>query len=214
LAISIVISALNALTLSPALCALLLKGEQHDEQGEPTNFKQRFFMAFNTGFERLTNRYIGGVKRMINFKWISLAGLAFVALASAWMINRTNTGFIPSEDLGFIAISVNLPPGSSMHRTQAILDEAANKVRNMESKFAFNEVAGFNVLTNSTSPSSGVAFFRMKKDGERGDMNDVFENIAEIQKRLNTIKGAQFFVFSFPTVPGFSNVGTRRHNNP
>lgn len=206
LAISIVISALNALTLSPALCALLLKGEHHDEQGEPTNFKQRFFMAFNTGFERLTNRYIGGVKRMINFKWISLAGLAFVALASAWMINRTPTGFIPSEDLGFIAISVNLPPGSSMHRTQAILDEAANKVRNMESKFAFNEVAGFNVLTNSTSPSSGVAFFRMKKDGERGDMNDVFENIAEIQKRLNTIKGAQFFVFSFPTVPGFSNV--------
>jgi len=206
LAISIVISALNALTLSPALCALLLKGEHHDEQGEPTNFKQRFFMAFNKGFESLTNRYIGGVKRMINFKWISLAGLAFVALASAWMINRTPTGFIPSEDLGFIAISVNLPPGSSMHRTQAILDEAANKVRNMESKFAFNEVAGFNVLTNSTSPSSGVAFFRMKKDGERGDMNDVFENIAEIQKRLNTIKGAQFFVFSFPTVPGFSNV--------
>lgn len=206
LAISIVISALNALTLSPALCALLLKGEHHDEQGEPTNFKQRFFMAFNKGFESLTNRYIGGVKRMINFKWISLAGLAFVALASAWMINKTPTGFIPSEDLGFIAISVNLPPGSSMHRTQAILDEAANKVRNMESKFAFNEVAGFNVLTNSTSPSSGVAFFRMKKDGERGDMNDVFENIAEIQKRLNTIKGAQFFVFSFPTVPGFSNV--------
>lgn len=206
LAISIVISALNALTLSPALCALLLKGEHHDEQGEPTNFKQRFFMAFNKGFESLTNRYIGGVKRMINFKWISLAGLAFVAIASAWMINRAPTGFIPSEDLGFIAISVNLPPGSSMHRTQAILDEAANKVRNMESKFAFNEVAGFNVLTNSTSPSSGVAFFRMKKDGERGDMNDVFENIAEIQKRLNTIKGAQFFVFSFPTVPGFSNV--------
>lgn len=93
-----------------------------------------------------------------------------------------------------------------MNRTQAILDEAANKVRDMKAKFAFNEVAGFNVLTNSTSPSSGVAFFRMKKDGERGEMNDVGANIAELQKRLNTIKGAQSFVFSFPTVPGFSNV--------
>ncbi|MNI11748.1 Efflux pump membrane transporter BepE [compost metagenome] len=93
-----------------------------------------------------------------------------------------------------------------MNRTQAVLDEAADKVRDMKAKFAFNEVAGFNVLTNSTSPSSGVAFFRMKKDGERGSMNDVSANIAEIQKRLNTIKGAQCFVFSFPTVPGFSNV--------
>jgi HAE1 family hydrophobic/amphiphilic exporter-1 len=76
----------------------------------------------------------------------------------------------------------------------------------MKAKFAFNEVAGFNVLTSSTSPSSGVAFFRMKKDGERGEMNNVGANIAELQKRLNTIKGAQCFVFSFPTVPGFSNV--------
>ncbi|NHA03445.1 efflux RND transporter permease subunit [Mucilaginibacter sp. HC2] len=206
LAIAIVISALNALTLSPALCALLLKDVNHDHRGQPKNFKQRFFHAFNKGFENITGRYVGAVKGMIKFKWISLGGLALVVVVTAWLIRRTPTGFIPSEDLGFIAISVNLPPGSSMNRTQAILDEAANKVRDMKAKFAFNEVAGFNVLTSSTSPSSGVAFFRMKKDGERGEMNSVTDNIAELQKRLNTIKGAQCFVFSFPTVPGFSNV--------
>lgn len=206
LAIAIVISALNALTLSPALCALLLKDVNHDHHKEPTSFKQRFFYAFNKGFENVTAKYVVAVKKLIKFKWVSLAGLALVVVVTGWLIRRTPTGFIPSEDLGFIAISVNLPPGSSMNRTQAVLDEAADKVRDMKAKFAFNEVAGFNVLTNSTSPSSGVAFFRMKKDGERGEMNDVSANIAEIQKRLNTIKGAQCFVFSFPTVPGFSNV--------
>lgn len=206
LAIAISISALNALTLSPALCALLLKDVNHDHHEKPKNFKQRFFFAFNKGFENVTGRYVGTVKKMIRFKWISLGGLALIVLLTGWLIRRTPTGFIPSEDLGFIAISVNLPPGSSMNRTQAILDEAANKVRDMKAKFAFNEVAGFNVLTSSTSPSSGVAFFRMKKDGERGEMNNVNDNIAELQKRLNTIKGAQCFVFSFPTVPGFSNV--------
>lgn len=206
LAIAIAISALNALTLSPALCALLLKDVNHDRHEKPMTFKQRFFFAFNKGFENVTGKYVGAVKKMIQFKWISIGGLVLIVLITGWLIRRTPTGFIPSEDLGFIAISVNLPPGSSMNRTQAILDEAANKVRDMKAKFAFNEVAGFNVLTNSTSPSSGVAFFRMKKDGERGEMNDVGSNIAELQKRLNTIKGAQSFVFSFPTVPGFSNV--------
>lgn len=206
LAIAIAISALNALTLSPALCALLLKDVNHDHHEKPRTFKQRFFFAFNKGFENVTGKYVGAVKKMIRFKWISLGGLVLIVLITGLLIRRTPTGFIPSEDLGFIAISVNLPPGSSMNRTQAILDEAANKVRDMKAKFAFNEVAGFNVLTNSTSPSSGVAFFRMKKDGERGEMNDVGANIAELQKRLNTIKGAQCFVFSFPTVPGFSNV--------
>ncbi|WPU91734.1 efflux RND transporter permease subunit [Mucilaginibacter sabulilitoris] len=206
LAIAIAISALNALTLSPALCALLLKDVNHDHREKPTTFKQRFFFAFNKGFETVTGKYVGAVKKMIQFKWLSMGGLVLIVLVTGWLIRRTPTGFIPSEDLGFIAISVNLPPGSSMNRTQAFLDEAANKVRDMKAKFAFNEVAGFNVLTSSTSPSSGVAFFRMKKDGERGDMNDVGANIAELQKRLNTIKGAQCFVFSFPTVPGFSNV--------
>lgn len=206
LGIAIVISALNALTLSPALCALLLKDVNHDHHKAPTNFKQRFFYAFNKSFESVTAKYVVAVKKLIKFKWVSLAGLVLVVVITGWLIRRTPTGFIPSEDLGFIAISVNLPPGSSMNRTQAVLDEAADKVRDMKAKFAFNEVAGFNVLTNSTSPSSGVAFFRMKKDGERGAMNDVSANIAEIQKRLNTIKGAQCFVFSFPTVPGFSNV--------
>lgn len=178
----------------------------HGHAEGPTNFKQRFFYAFNKGFENVTAKYVVAVKKLIKFKWASLAGLALVVVITGWLIRRTPTGFIPSEDLGFIAISVNLPPGSSMNRTQAVLDEAADKVRDMKAKFAFNEVAGFNVLTNSTSPSSGVAFFRMKKDGERGAMNDVTANIAEIQRRLNTIKGAQCFVFSFPTVPGFSNV--------
>ncbi len=206
LAIAIVISALNALTLSPALCALLLKDVHHDQHGNPATFKQRFFHAFNKGFETVTNRYVLSVKKMVRYKWVSMAGLALVVLITGWMIRRTPTGFIPSEDLGFLAIAVNLPPGSALNRTQDVLHEGANKVRDMKAKFAFNEIAGLNVLTSTNSPSSGVGFFRMRKDGDRGDMNDVAANMAELQKRVSTIKGAQSFVFSFPTVPGFSNV--------
>ncbi|SDE12147.1 hydrophobic/amphiphilic exporter-1, HAE1 family [Dyadobacter soli] len=206
LAIAIVISAVNALTLSPALCALFLKDVSHGDKFQPTTFKQRFFYGFNQGFESITGRYVNAVRKLVRFKWLSLAGLAVVIITTVWLIRKTPTGFIPSEDQGFIAIAVSLPPGSSMARTQKIFTEAAGKLRDMESKLIFNEIAGFNMLTQSTSPSAGVAFFRLKKDGERGPMNDIAPIMAEINKRLATIQGAQFFVFTLPTVPGFSNV--------
>ncbi|MDX3914787.1 MULTISPECIES: efflux RND transporter permease subunit [Olivibacter] len=208
LAIAIVISAINALTLSPALAALFLKGVQYtDANGnKAVNFKERFFIAFNKGFETVTERYIGGVKKLIRHKWLSLGGLVIVIVITGWMIKKIPTGFIPSEDQGFIAIAISLPPGASLARTQDMMAEASDKLKDMESKLIFNQIIGFNMLTQSTSPSSGVAFFRLKKDKERGEMNDIGPIMAEIQQRLASIQGAQFFVFTLPTVPGFSNV--------
>jgi len=206
LAIAIFISAVNALTLSPALTALFLKPAKNHAGAVPVGFKARFYAGFNVSFERITSRYVQLVKKLIDHKWLSMAGLLLVILTTVWMVKRTPTGFIPSEDQGFVAIAVSLPAGASLERTEQIFKQAADQVRDMESKLIFNVISGFNVLTSSTSPSSGVAFFRLKKDGERGKVNDINQIMADLRARLSKVKGAQFFVFTLPTVPGFSNV--------
>ncbi|SCX93559.1 efflux RND transporter permease subunit [Flavobacterium caeni] len=207
LAIAIVISAVNALTLSPALAALFLKdvhdGEQH---GKPKNFKERFFAGFNGGFNKLTNRYVGSLRLLIKHRWWSLGGLAVLTLVTVFMIKRTPTGFIPSEDQGFIAISLSMPAGASLDRTKNVMTELENQLGDMPSKRTLMKLSGFNMLTQSTSPSAGVAFILLKPTKERGEMTDINEIMNDTRQRLSAIKGANFFVFTFPTVPGFNNV--------
>lgn len=207
MAIAIMISALNALTLSPALAALFLKDVHHDEtkaSGEQ-NFKARFFRGFNGGFNGLTNRYLGFINFLVARKWIALGGLAMVVLASIWMIRSTPTGFIPSEDQGFFAVSVSLPSATSLKRTEGIMLQAEKKLQIESGKYVLN-FPGFNMLTQSASPSAGVMFVMLKDPKERGKVKDIAQIMAAVQKDLATVKGASFFVFTFPTVPGFSNV--------
>ena len=208
LAIAIVISAVNALTLSPALAALFLKdNHSHHKNGhEKTSFKQRFFTGFNNGFEKVTNRYLGSLRFLIRHKWLSLGGLGVVILATVWMVNTTPSGFIPSEDQGFIAVSVSMPAGTSLERTVKTLEEAENIIRTVEANREIDGLSGFNMLTQSSSPSFGVLFLNLKPLKERGAVSDINDIMNEVRGKLSAIKGANFFVFTFPTVPGFSNI--------
>ena len=209
LAIAIVISAVNALTLSPALCALFLKETHtadHGAAAAPTSFKQRFFKGFNTSFESLTNRYVGSLKFLIRTKWVGLAGLLIVILATVWMVKRTPTGFIPSEDQGFIAVSMSLPAGASLERSTQVLKETEVLLRPLAFTKLFNVLGGFNLLTQSNSPSAGAMFVLLKPTAERGEVKDINAIMNIIRGKLAGVKGANFFVFTFPTVPGFSNV--------
>ncbi|WP_264524362.1 efflux RND transporter permease subunit [Flavobacterium sp. N502536] len=209
MAIAIVISAVNALTLSPALAALFLKdnhGASGDAAYEKKGFKEKFFSAFNKSFDSLTNRYVGGLKFLIRRKWLSLGGLALITVATIVMVKTTPTGFIPTEDQGFIAIAVNTPSGTSLDGTQKVMTQAENLLRNDESSRFVTAISGFNLLTNSTSPSSAVIFVLLKPDEERGKIKGINEIMADVQGKLGSISGGSFFVFSFPTVPGFSNV--------
>lgn len=210
LAIAIMISAVNALTLSPALAALFLK----DKHGEgkagvaKLSFREKFFVGFNTGFEKLTTNYMGGIRFLIQKKRWSLGGLGLVILATVIMVQKTPTGFIPSEDQGFIAVSLDMPPGTSLDRTQAVLLEAEEILGELEfqNPTALNLMSGFNILTESASPSAGVIFILLKKAKERGEVSDINAIMDLVNEKLSAIKGANFFVFTFPTVPGFSNV--------
>jgi len=211
LAIAIVISAVNALTLSPALAALFLKdnhSKQHDADAPyvKQGFKEKFFTGFNNSFDKLTNRYVGGLKFLIRNKWVSLGGLAVVAVATVVMVGATPTGFIPTEDQGFIAIAVNTPSGTSLDATQQVMKRAEDILQSLDASRDITAVSGLNLLTSSNSPSAGVIFVLLKPNKERGDIKNIDEIMNQIRAKLGAIPEGGFFVFSFPTVPGFSNV--------
>jgi HAE1 family hydrophobic/amphiphilic exporter-1 len=209
LAIAIVISAVNALTLSPALCALFLKSphvKNEDGTVKKLSFKEKFFTGFNTGFTKLTNKYVGSLRFLIRFKWIAILGLVIVTLSTVWMVKTTKTGFIPSEDLNFFAIALSMPAGSSLDRTTAVIKEGEKVLSGIEGKRAVMGLSGFNILTQSSNPSAAVAFVSFKPASERGAVKDINVIMNDIRQKLAAIKGGNFFVFTFPTVPGFSNV--------
>jgi len=206
LAIAIIISAVNALTLSPALAALFLKSHHTEGSSEVQGFKAKFFLGFNRGFDRLTNRYLGSIRFLIRHKWLSIGGLVLLSVLTIVMVQRTKTGFIPSEDQGFIAVSISLPAGASLDRTASITQEAAKILEDLPASRTINSISGFNVLTQSSNPTTGVIFILLKAAKERGEIQDINAIIAQAQGKLSKIKGANFFLFTFPTVPGFSNV--------
>jgi HAE1 family hydrophobic/amphiphilic exporter-1 len=208
MSIAIIISAVNALTLSPALAALFLKSNHTAENGpvRKKGFKEKFYAGFNSSFTAMTNRYIGGLKFLISHKRISMAGLALVVLLTVLLVSRTKSGFIPTEDQGFVAISVSTPSGTSLDGTTKVLTQAEDKLRALPATRFVTAISGFNLLTNSNSPSAAVIFVLLKPNEDRGEVKDINAIQDIIRGQLAAVTGGGFFVFSFPTVPGFSNV--------
>ncbi|MGI4727270.1 MAG: efflux RND transporter permease subunit [Janthinobacterium lividum] len=208
MSIAIVISAVNALTLSPALAALFLKSN-HPKEGEAATkkgFKEKFYAGFNSSFSTLTDKYVGGIKFLINHKLISMGALALVVVATVFLVSTTKSGFIPTEDQGFVAVSVSTPSGTSLNGTTEVLKQAENKLRALPSVRFVTSISGLNLLTNSNSPSAAVMFVLLKPNEDRGDVKDINALQDLIRKNLSSLTNGGFFVFSFPTVPGFSNV--------
>eukprot|EP01037_Dinobryon_pediforme_P015789 gene15789-15946_t len=208
MSIAIVISAVNALTLSPALAALFLKSNHVNADGIAVKkgFKEKFYAGFNSSFTAVTNRYIGGIKFLIKNKWVGIGGLALVIVATVYMVQTTKSGFIPTEDQGFIAISVSTPSGTSLDGTTKVLQQAENALRAMPSTRFVTAISGFNLLTNSNSPSAAICFVLLKPNKDRGQVKDINDLQNIIRGKLGAVTDGSFFVFSFPTVPGFSNV--------
>ena len=208
MAIAILISAVNALTLSPALAALFLKSSHVTEDGAiaKKGFTEKFYAGFNSSFAYVTNRYVGGIKYLIRNKWLSMAGLSLIVVATIYMVGTTKSGFIPTEDQGFVAISVSTPSGTSLNGTTKILDKAESELRALPSARFVTAISGFNLLTSSNSPSAAVIFVLLKPNEKRGGVKNIDDIQNIVRGKLGAITGGSFFVFSFPTVPGFSNV--------
>lgn len=206
LAIAILISAVNALTLSPALCALFLRNSPEDgQQDAPKGFKARFFMAFNAGFRQMTDRYRRSLHFLIGRKWLALGGLAVVTLVTIWLVKTTPSGFIPTEDQGFVIYSVTMPPGTSLDRTDQAMKKIGGLVRQDTAAEHRVSVNGLNIMTNTTSPSHAVAFIRLKPFKERGPVKDINQIMAKFTGIAAQVKEANTFFFTMPTVQGFGN---------
>jgi len=208
MAIAIGISAINALTLSPALAALFLKNDHigEDRNTAPKTFTQKFSAGFNAGFERFSNKYIGGVKFLLKHKWVGIAGLVLVIVTGVYMVRNTKSGFIPTEDQNFLAVAVNMPSGTSLSKTEQVMRQADDVLGTIPAVHMLGTVDGWNLVTNSNSSSSACIFFLMKPQKERGAVKDIDALQNLMRQKLATIKDGTFFVFAFPTVPGFSNV--------
>ncbi len=212
LAFSIFISAVNALTLSPALCALFLKNPHTSEGGGNSGEKNktggaahRFFTAFNAGFEAMKQKYLGSLIYLIRNKKLTYSLLALLFAIVGLFFMTTPTGFIPDEDNGFVLVSVTTPPGSSFSRTVKALDKAAATIKTLPSVEEVVSITGFNILTASSSPSSGLLFVQLKEPKHRGPEGKISKVIDTFNKKLNGGE-ATCFALAQPTVAGFSVV--------
>jgi HAE1 family hydrophobic/amphiphilic exporter-1 len=205
LAVAIVISAVNALTLSPALCAIFLKPHGPEAHKRPTGFLPKFYAGFNTAFETVTNKYIGGVRFLIRRKWISIAGIAVFAGIFYFLIKTTPTGFVPNEDSGAIYGDVILPPASTLQRTEEITNLVDSIARSIPEVELSSRLAGMDLI-NGFGGSYGALFIRLKPWKERKDKNqDVTSIVNQLFAKTGHIKGAKVIFFAAPTLQGFGN---------
>ncbi|MGE8555547.1 MAG: efflux RND transporter permease subunit [Chryseobacterium jejuense] len=200
LAISIVISGVNALTLTPALCAIILKPHDHNKK---KTIIDRAFQSFNTGFERLTNGYVGILSKFATRTTVTF-GLLFLFIGLTFVTSKfLPTGFIPMEDQGMVYVSVTTPQGATVERTEKVLDEVtviAKKINGVEN---VTTLAGYSIVTEIAGSSYGMAMINLKDWKERSiSVNDL---ITELSDKTKGIADAQIEIFAPPTVPGFGN---------
>ena len=204
MAVAVGISALNALTLSPALCALLLK-PYLDENGEmKDNFAARFRKAFNTIFSTLVNKYKHGVMLFIKHKWLMWSTFAIAIAALVLLMNSTKTGLVPDEDQGTIMVNVTTPPGTSLEETNKVLETVASRIADIPQVENAMETAGFNMIASAAGSSYAMGIVKLKNWDERPNPEDeVHAVIGQIYARTADIKNAQIFAVAPPMISGY-----------
>lgn len=203
MAVAVGISAINALTLSPALCALIMTPHIDTTTGQKLSFSTRFHHAFEASFNRLILRYKNGVKWFFRRKWVvGTALVASMALLTVLM-KTTKTGLVPDEDMGCIFMNVTTPPGSSLSQTIKAMSEVENSIKDIPQIMSYSNVSGYSMM-GGQAPSGGMLIIRLKPWEERPEKKDEINAvIAEIYKRTANIKSAKLFVFAQPTIMGY-----------
>ena len=196
--LSVVISGIVALTLTPALCALLLK-----EDTTPDHSTNRFFCWFNHVFGKVTDRYIGGVTRILGRPRTTLAVFATILALTVVLFQRTPRAFIPSEDKGFFAIAVQLPDGASKQRTEAVVSEIEQFLLQDEGVAHVGALVGVDALSFAAQTNSAIIFINLKRWEERNRPDLALEAIVgRANGQLWQMKEALAFAFNFPEIPG------------
>ncbi|MGO4770516.1 efflux RND transporter permease subunit [Flavobacterium sp. W22_SRS_FK3] len=202
LAVAIILSAVNALTLSPALCALLLK--PHADDHKHKSFIQRFYTSFNVAFDNVTNKYKRSVQFLSVKKWIVLAAILIAGASLFYMMKTTPSAFVPSEDQGTVFANISLPPSASMERSDIIakrVDSIAKTIPGVKNTL---RIVGQNFTAGAGSAYSMVIVKLVPWDKRDLSVNDV---IGQLFAKTSGIREANIFFISPPTIQGFGQSG-------
>ncbi len=203
IAISVIISAFNALSLSPALCAILLKPK--DEQKGPLS---GFYAWFNRIFGRVQQGYVGYSRHLIHKSAVSFVILGCFALGAFLIGRKLPTAFLPEEDQGYLYVGLQLPNASSLQRTSEVMHKLEDVLGNTPGIKSYTSVIGFSLLSTVYNTYSGFVFVNFKPWSERTKPEESYEAIkAHLNRELSKIPEARAFAFAPPSIPGIGTAG-------
>lgn len=198
IAVSVGISSINALSLSPALCASLLK---------PGVKPLPIFNGFNRMFDKLTTGYMGYVKYLIRKLAVVLIGFGILIIACLLLYRALPTGFIPIEDQGYFMVNIQLPEGAATPRTDKVVDKVRKLCEQEKAVSDVLTVSGYNMIGSSAATNSALVVVVLKPWGERSKENHQNKIIARVQEKFKYISEAKVNAFATPSIPGLGTTG-------
>lgn len=203
MAVAVGISAINALTLSPALCALLIKPHE-DANGKKPGLYKRFSMAFDATFERMSEKYKNGIKPFIKRPWIAFVIVIASIVLMIWTMKTTPTGFVPMEDKGVFICDVVLPPSTSLSVTNATMQEISAEIQEINEVINVGMTSGFGFTSGR---GSNYGFFTVSlKDWAKRDFMSIYAVMSDVQARIGShYPDVTLIPFMTPMIPGYGS---------
>ena len=203
MAVSIFISALNALTLSPALCAIFLKPKNEDGSERKMGFLDRMHASFNTSYNKILGKYRNSVTKITHRPIIAIIAVVVGIVALIATMSTTKTGLVPDEDTGTLFCVVSMPPATSVERTREVIDQVDAMLASNTAIQSREQIQGFNFIAGQGSDQATFVI-KLKPFTERGITEGSMAVLGMIYKQAAEIKDAQILAFSPPMIPGFS----------
>ena len=203
MAVAVGISTINALTLSPALCALILRPYLDENGNQKDNFAARFRKAFNAAFKVMIDRYKNGAFFFIKRPWLTGISIAVAIVALVFLMKTTKTGLVPEEDQGTVFVNITTAPGSSLNQTAETMDQIEQRIASLPQIRTYSKVSGYGLLAGQGS-SNGMFIIKLKHwDDRPGAENSVNSVIGQIYGRTADIKDARVFAMAPGMIPGY-----------
>ena len=203
MAVAVGISLINSLTLSPALCSLIMTPHEEVKEGEKASFSTRFHHAFDAGFHALVNRYKHLVLFMFKRRWLTAVLLVIACGGLYYLMSTTKTGLVPKEDMGSINVDVRTPPGTNIAETDKVMEEIDSRISTIPQIKAYSRTTGWGMMFGQGS-STGNFVIRLKDWEERtAEGDDIDSVMEEIYARTSDITSADIMVYTRGMIPGY-----------